>query len=243
MPAFQRAIDAGFQSLECDVWETRPDTTSEETSATPTFMLMHDQNLLRMCGVPGLIDTLSPPELADIRVVNGNGSAAYPEGLAIPALGEFLDLFVGNNLVPILDIKPGTTNPALALSEAGAKELLHQLDERGLGDRAFLQSFNMTTLRRLRSAKETDYPDMKLKLFYISNDPSAVSINNISLFKNEGLTGFCLNRSMVTSALVKAIHAEGLMVGVYTVDDTTRACQLALVDRVDFIVTNEKIFR
>lgn len=60
MPAFQRAIDLGYQYLETDVHATRDGV----------LLAFHDDDLLRTCGQPGVISEMTYEQVKDFRINN-----------------------------------------------------------------------------------------------------------------------------------------------------------------------------
>jgi glycerophosphoryl diester phosphodiesterase len=74
LPAFQRAVDLGYQYLETDVHVT----------ADGVVVAFHDDDLLRTCDVPGMIHLMPWREVAKARV-----GGVEP----IPRLAELLDAF------------------------------------------------------------------------------------------------------------------------------------------------------
>ena len=79
MPAFQDAVDLGYRTLETDVRATRDGV----------LLGFHDDNLQRMAGQPG---TLESTDYSDIQLVKVGGSERLP--LLEDILGSWPDIFV-----------------------------------------------------------------------------------------------------------------------------------------------------
>lgn len=95
--AFTLAGQAGFDSIETDVNETKDGV----------FVLSHDNNLSSICGVNVNISDLTYEELCNYSKYNikiGNGVGNYNNyERRIPRLDEFLDICEQYGCIPQLD--------------------------------------------------------------------------------------------------------------------------------------------
>ncbi|MDE8735386.1 hypothetical protein P0G10_20100, partial [Eubacteriales bacterium DFI.9.88] len=96
------------------------------------LMIMHDQNLLKMCSVNKLITDLTPLELSNYPIKNGTNIHKY-QTQVIPSYGQYLETFIGNGTTPVIEIKSRTPRTAdTAIDKTAAEELLKQLKQADL---------------------------------------------------------------------------------------------------------------
>ncbi|WP_174800790.1 glycerophosphodiester phosphodiesterase [Martelella limonii] len=125
LPAFQRAIDAGF-AIECDI----------HLSADGVPMVFHDDDLKRLCGREGEIEALTAAEARQVPV---GGTTA-----TIPSLSDLLDATAGK-VALVIELKSSKADPA-----AFARATLDALEDyRGP---VALMSFDAEILSALKQA-------------------------------------------------------------------------------------------
>lgn len=125
LPAFRRAIDAGF-AIECDI----------HLSADGVPLVFHDDDLQRLCGRGGAIEDLTAAEAKTITV---GGTEA-----TIPTLADLLDACAGK--VPlVIELKASRANPT-AFAEATLAALS------GYDGPVALMSFDAALLAALKQA-------------------------------------------------------------------------------------------
>lgn len=93
LPAFRRAVEAGY-GIELDIHIT----------ADGRLAVFHDDDLSRMCGVPGAVEERTWAELAALRLCGTQE--------CIPLLSEVLAVMGGREPI-ILELKRGSRNDAL----------------------------------------------------------------------------------------------------------------------------------
>lgn len=240
IPAFKEAIVNRFDGVECDIWEL---SKSEAEIDSPDLMIMHDESLHRMCGVNKQITQLDRTQLAEYPVIRGNNIDYYGGKLSIPSYEEYLDLFSGQDTIPIIEIKskkPRTEKNAI--SDKAAGKVLRLLAERGLDRRVVIQSFNRWSLHQVLRIKQQDYPDMNLTTLFLTSSSGEIKENLLTEYKKEGISGICISDKIASSSAIKLAKQYELKVGVWVVDDTTRAHQLTEIDRIDYLISNKKLF-
>ena len=125
LPAFERAIDAGF-AIECDI----------HLSADGVPLVFHDDELQRLCGRDGAIEDLTAAE-AKTNAVGGTEAT-------IPTLADLLDACAGK--VPlVIELKASRANPT-AFAEATLAALS------GYDGPVALMSFDAALLAALKQA-------------------------------------------------------------------------------------------
>lgn len=128
IPAFQKAGQAGFYGIECDIYETDQEPGEDDNSRR--FIIMHDTTLNRMCGISGagVAQTSLPySTIAEkYRIKKGNNVDAYSaEDLRIPTLEEYLDICEQYGVVPVVETKQN-------LSRAAIHRFWGEIEEKGM---------------------------------------------------------------------------------------------------------------
>lgn len=72
MPAFEKAVEAGFEHIECDVRRCK-----ENASGKAEYVISHDDNLKRLCGVDKKIEDMTVDEIKKYPYKAGNGIINY----------------------------------------------------------------------------------------------------------------------------------------------------------------------
>lgn len=93
-PAFEMAGQKGVQYVETDIQETKDGV----------FIIFHDENLKRMCGVDINVSDLTYEEIKQYPIVNGTNASAYPNNI-IPTLVQFLQCCNKYSMTPVIEIK------------------------------------------------------------------------------------------------------------------------------------------
>lgn len=94
LPAFEMAGQKGVQYVETDIQETKDGV----------FIIFHDENLKRMCGVDANVSDLTYEEIKQYPIVNGTNASAYPDNI-IPTLMQFLQCCNKYSMTPVIEIK------------------------------------------------------------------------------------------------------------------------------------------
>lgn len=227
--AFEEAVARGFGAVECDVWEARRD------SRGPELMVMHDENLSRMCGINVRITRLTRGELAEYPIIRGKNIDRYGGALPIPTFEEYLEIMAGSAAIPVIEIKSREPeNEENAISEETAGHLAALLASRLPGRPAVLQSFNFHTLCRLRPFLEEN-----IHLFYLVKKPALIKAEPLSQYKKAGITGISAKYTILSSATISMIHKAGYKLAVWTVDSRALARKLAAIDHVEYVISNK----
>jgi len=185
LPAFQRAVDLGYRYLETDVHVT----------ADGVVVAFHDDDLLRTCGVPGMIHLLPWREVAAARV-----GGVEP----IPRLTDLLEAFPDARLN--IDCK----------TDAAAEPLGDELARAGVLGRVCVGAFSDRRLARLRRrfgpALCTSAGPIELGLLRVTGlavpGPLAAQVP-VTL---RGVR-------VITDRFVRTCHRRGVEVHAWTIDD------------------------
>lgn len=84
MPAFEKAVEAGFEHIECDIRRCK-----ENANGEAEYVISHDDNLKRLCGVDKDIEDMTVNEIKNYPYKAGNGIANY-SNLKILSLKELI---------------------------------------------------------------------------------------------------------------------------------------------------------
>lgn len=93
-PAFEMAGQKGVQYVETDIQETKDGV----------FIIFHDENLKRMCGVDANVSDLTYEEIKQYPIVNGTNASVYSDNI-IPTLVQFLQCCNKYSMTPVIEIK------------------------------------------------------------------------------------------------------------------------------------------
>ncbi len=204
LAAFENALKLGVDMVECDV----------HLSKDGEVVVMHDPNLSRTTNGSGEIGDLPLAELKKLNAAakfTGGTRSVPPQ--PVPTLAELLDLVKGKAGIQI-EIKLAAGNARYPGIE---RKVIDLVNARGMADQVILISFDFPTLQE---AKKLD-PRIKTGAlvrndwFLLRPNPDQVVGDAIAA---TGADYFMPTSGPVTEALVKAVHARGLKIGVWTVN-------------------------
>jgi glycerophosphoryl diester phosphodiesterase len=196
LAAFAAAFDAGACMVELDVTLTKD----------RRVVVLHDDTLDRTTDGRGRVRDHTLDELK--RLDAGSWFDPRFAGECLPTMEEALGLCAGNGMVNI-EIKAGAFE-ADPLPDAIEDQVLTAVAERGMGDRVLISSFETRFLARI--ADRTNAPAVGVLTERRSGfDP-------LSLCKRLRAFSWHPDFRSVTTARVRAMHAAGMMVFPYTVN-------------------------
>ncbi len=208
LPSYKVAGESGkFMGIECDVRETKDGE----------FVLIHDADISARTKGKGSVSSLTLAEIQAATMNKGTNISMYP-GLTIPTLKDYLYVCKVYGMRPVLHIK--------SLTNTGFQKVVDLLNEIGLKDQAIITG----GLTYMKKFKEID-PTLNIYwLCYLtdSNIDTAISL------------GFNLNvdhTQYVTQSRIEKAHANGLIVGAYTVNNMNTAKKL-FNKGIDFVTTD-----
>lgn len=219
--AFEHALKLGVDMLECDA----------HLSKDGEIVIMHDPDVTRTTDGRGQISDLTLAELKKL-----NAAAKFPGGYAaqpVPTLGELLDL-VKDKVVLQIEIKVNARQQRYPEIERKVMELVRA---RGMVNQVIVISFDFPTLREIKALE----PRVKTGAL-IRADWFVTRGNNADKIVTDAVDATGADYIMptfapVTEALVNVIHARGLQIGVWTVNNPTDMQRLAAWG-VDAITTD-----
>ncbi|RJL34547.1 glycerophosphodiester phosphodiesterase [Bailinhaonella thermotolerans] len=224
IPAFRLAKDMGADLYELDVQETRDHA----------LVLMHDTTLARTTDAEEVFPDRAPWRvkdftLAEIRRLDA-GSWFGPEyaGVPVPTLGEALRAMRGSGLGLLLEIKAPHLYPGIerrVAAELRRHPSVTRPDPRGR--RLIVQSFDWASMERFHR----EIPRVPIGLL---GSPPAGDLPRLAAFADQ----INPRHTELTGEYVRQVHAYGMEVFTWTVDDPA-AMRRALAHRVDGVITNK----
>lgn len=200
--AFARAIEAGY-GIECDL--------QIATDGVP--VVFHDDDLERLCGLPGDVRTRTSRELAQLRVGGTKDGVS-----SLPALLKQ----VAGRVPLVIELKgrPG--------DDAGFADAVVECLE-GYDGAVALMSFDHALLRDLKACGATcplglTAEGVKPESFFVHEEAMQLGLNFIS---------YCVHH--LPNAFIEAQRAQGLPVITWTVRDQQGVAQTeAYADQMTF---------
>jgi glycerophosphoryl diester phosphodiesterase len=219
LAAFEAALDAGARTVEFDV----------RVTADVQAVVIHDAGLDRTTDGAGLIRQHSLAEVLASRIPGGEGRT-----YSVPTLHETLALLSGRAAVDV-EIKNVPGEPDFDPDDEVAVALVHRaLDDVAFVGDVIVSSFNPRSIavsRELRPGVPTGLlanvdVDAAAALRFAAKEGHAWVLPSVDRVVEQG-DGFA-----------QQVHAAGLLVGTWIVDDAGQARAL-LAGGVDAVATNE----
>lgn len=152
LPSFQEAVNNGYYSAECDIQLTKDNK----------WVVIHNAEVDgRFCQY-GKIADLTLDELKTFSYKWGPNLWKYKDS-RIPTLEEYLDVFVGTDTRPQIEI--GIENYDMLYS------IVDAISERGLDDQAIVLTYNLKQLKAIHDLN----PDIELWYMVDEMTPEAIA--------------------------------------------------------------------
>ncbi len=209
--AFVAAGNRSYFGVETDV----------HVSADGRFIIFHDDNTLRVGGEERIIEETDAAVLRAMTLIDRTSGEKARADLKIPVLSEYIGLCSKYQKISVLELK----NPMTPEAIAGIVETIRELD--WLEHTVFI-SFahsNMVELRRL-------LPGAKLQ-FLTGDAPDETLLEKLLPWKLD----LDIRYTSLTKEGLDLMHANGIEVNCWTVDDPAAAERLAAWG-VDYITSN-----
>ncbi len=213
LAGLEAARQAGATWVEIDVRFTR--------DSVP--VIFHDDNLKRLAGRSGAIESLTAAEVAQLRV--GSVGPRETVGEPVPLLADVLDYLIGHDMGVVLEIKPAPK------AHARAGLAAQMVTERWPATRPLpvLSSFSLRVMAAL-ARQPKPWP-----LALIADRLPVAWRWHAARY---GLSGLHLYHRAITAGRVARIKGAGLWVATYTVNDPVEARRLRSWG-VDGIITDD----
>ncbi|MBQ8783484.1 MAG: hypothetical protein IJZ57_06920 [Clostridia bacterium] len=158
LPAYEEAVRRGYYSAECDIVLTKD----------KKWVLSHNEDMsIRLWQVGNYSDyTLEEVQKFSFK----NGTNHWNKALHVPTLEEFLDVFVGSETRPQIEIKGDNIDDL--------KKVIKAVHDRGMGKQAIIISFNLDQLKKIRSI------DDEIELWYLIGRIDQKAIDEVKTLGN-----------------------------------------------------------
>ena len=223
--AFINGANAGAWGLECDI----------RVDADGTFVISHDASYKRLGGPETQIADMSTASVLTTPLTQKRNGITYA---ATPCtLGEFLDICKEYNVVPVIEVKVCTSIHSNTKSENepvfdGIPALVNLIDQKGLTDKAVIISFMPGVVEFIHR----HYPDVTVQV--LAGDEDGTIMEWVEWCKQYKMD-LDVVHTIVTKEAVDAMHAAGLKVNVWTVDNVDDFNRVKAMG-VDYITTNAR---
>jgi glycerophosphoryl diester phosphodiesterase len=219
LAAFEAALDARAAAVEFDV----------RVTADGQAVVIHDAALDRTTDGSGLVRDHTLAEVLRARIA-GPGGRAY----TVPTLHETLAMLSGRAAVDI-EIKNVPGDRDFDPDQEVAVGLVHRaLDDVGFTGDVIVSSFNPRSIAESRELR----PEVATGLL---TDPSVDAAAALHFAGEQGhawILPFVDRVDEQGAGFAEVVHAAGLLLGTWIVDDADRAREL-LIAGVDAVATNE----
>ncbi|HVA89409.1 MAG TPA: glycerophosphodiester phosphodiesterase family protein [Chloroflexota bacterium] len=210
MAAFDLAVEQGAELIELDV----------HRSLDGGLVIIHDFDVARTTGRPGLVAELTAAQLRDLDA--GSWKGEQWAGARIPTLDQVLDRY-GSTVLLNIEIKAGN-DPSHGI----AGQVAQAVRRRNLYDRVVISSFDWAIIKELRRVD----PAVRVALLADRRPDEAL------LYAAElGAVGVHLKAELVTTARAARAQTHGLGILAWTVDEPEEMARLAALG-IDAIVSN-----
>ncbi len=145
IPAFEKAVEMGYYSAECDIRLTKD----------KKWVLSHGEDVNKRFWQFGNMSDYTLEELKTYTYKNGTSFWKF-DNLKIPTLDEFLDVFVGSKTKPQIEIK--TDNYDMLYT------VVDKVVAKGLENQAIVISFDLEQLRVIHQLNEN------IELWYLVDE-------------------------------------------------------------------------
>lgn len=169
LSAIARAVEIGADAVEFDL----------RLSADGEFMLLHDEDLVKIAGVTGRVEDYTAAQLHSLRLKNRNGLISQ-EGLT--SLREVLDV-VANRIHCYIEVKQFYYDDWIV-----ADKLNSIIRAYGVEESVTVFSFDNNFLRNLH------WLNSKIQVTLLLWNRSQFSFNGVSWGEYDHLKGVCINQ-------------------------------------------------
>lgn len=211
LPAFELAAEYGFDGYEFDI----------HTTKDGKWVVIHDDTVDAMTDGSGFVKDFTLDEIRKLKLDSGNGIEKY-DSLCVPTLEETLEINLGKDIFPVVEIK--------SCDVKYLPELKSTLDKYNLSDKAVIISFEKEYLDAYRQL------DGNIDMLYLSSAPTKDDID-WCIERDMGINFYYGNLYKSTAAL-KYARENNVTIGAWTVDNTVYEDVMVLFG-AEIITTNK----
>lgn len=228
LSAFKLAAKySGFYGVEFDVWEAKA-----EKSGDPLLLVMHDEDISRMCGVDVNIHDITRDDLNNYTIINGRNVNTYSNE-KIPTLEQAVDTIYtySKGAIPVIELKE-------RLSKRALKYLLRSLG----GRKAVIISFEFGAVADAEKMARNMGLSKKITTMYLRSKLSAKKYSSvIRKMKSYGIDCISLKYTCVSKKTIQRFHKSRIKVCIWSLPSKKTARKYARMG-VDYITADGKVF-
>lgn len=191
--SFYLGLEMGADGIETDIQRT----------SDGVLVLFHDDDMMRVCGLPWRIREHTYQELLEVDFGAHKQTDRY-KAERIVTLEEFLLRFGGKPLTFALEIK----------QEGVEKEALEIVNRSGARGKVIFTSFMWDSLATIRSL------DREVAIGYLT--PNGIMDGELDKLEAYGIQQICPSIDSIERADVEKAHARGFSVRVWKITDVER---------------------
>lgn len=227
LTAFRLAAkNKNFYGVEFDIWES----TAEK--GEPLLLVMHDENIKRMCGVSKNIHKITRANRTKYTIKSGSNVKIY-KNAKIPTVNLALNAIWNNSkgAIPVIELKERLSKPAL-------KYLFDLIGNH----KVEIISFDYNAVNdAVKMAKSRGVSKNVKSMYLLSSLSSSKYTSMAKKLKNAGITSISLKYTGVTKTTVSKFHKQGIKVCVWTVPNKATAKKYVKMG-VDYITANGTVY-
>lgn len=193
--------------------------TDVHCTADGQYVIIHDDNTLRVSGEDRVVEKTTMETLRTIRLTDTDGKERRWD-LMLPTLREYIAICKRYDKVAVLELK----NPMAEQDVCGIMETIRKME---YTDKLIVISFALDNLIFLRK----HYPDVKAQYLL-----GSWKDEHLEILKKYDL-GLDIAYPALTKAVVDAVHSIGQEVNCWTVDDPAEGARV-IGCGVDYITSN-----
>lgn len=191
IPSYEDAVKLGYYSAECDIVLTKDNV----------WVLSHGDDINKRFWQLGNISETNFSELRTYRYKNGRNFWKYAN-MPIPTLDEYLDVFVGTNTRPQIEIKTETYDMLDCVVDSVVKK--------GLEDSAIIISFDLEQLKVIHELND------KIELWYLVGKITEKDVADAKALGSNTVLSICYEEN--TAETIKLATDAGVGVSCWTVN-------------------------
>ena len=218
--SFVLAAEGDFYGIECDVWKSKDGV----------FVVSHDGNMERMCGIDAYIPDMTYDELKNYPFIRGRKRLSHPPQYLLPLTGYLSILRRTQKKMAVIELKMDYTTVEL-------REIVGLVKQYGLYERTVFISLYGSVLIRLK--EELAFPTERLQYVYGAVPANKFIPINMDLERwlTEKRIHLDARHTLVGRGTVMRLHEAGLKVNVWTVNKREDMRRMLYDVGVDMVTT------
>ena len=249
------AQNKNFYGVEFDIWESTAEKSVYKTKtvvdeegnpvldetgspktvrvkADPLLLVMHDENIKRMCGVNKSIKKITRANRKRYTIKSGRNIKKY-KGLKIPTVKYALDAIWknSNGAIPVIELKERLSKRALR----------YLFDQIGDHEVAIISFEYEAVTDAVKMAKERGVSKNVQTMYLLNKLSSGKYKSTAKKLKKAGIDAVSLKYTYVNKTAVKTFHKYGIEVCTWTIPNKRIAKKYARMG-VDYITANGVVY-